>query len=181
MILTFTICWKFKLYRRPIERTVMMPDQGVPMQAGGQQVIIVHNRSGGPKVFGIVAIILGVIGVVMGLLNFGSGADMFEGTIVAVIYVTGVLSIVSSGMFTYAGVLLFQYQKSGVWWGFGSLGIALVADLIGVFWVTAEMNAIDPDLGGFMATLGLIYVAAKVVCCSIILALPLMMNGQDLE
>jgi len=164
-----------------MQGTAMQPQQGMPMQAGGQQVIIVHNRSGGPKVFGIVAIILGVIGVVMQLLNFGSGADMFEGTIVAVIYITGVLGVVSSGLFAYAGVLLFQYQKSGVWWGFGSLGIALIADLIGVLWVTAEMNAIDPDLGGFMATLGLIYVGAKVVCCSIILALPLMMNGQDLE
>ena len=152
----------------PRKECGMQPQQGMPMQAGGQQVIIVHNRSGGPKVFGIVAILLGVIGVVMGLLNFGSGADMFEGTIVAVIYVTGVLSIVSSGMFTYAGVLLFQYQKSGVWWGFGSLGIALVSDLIGVFWITAEIATIDEEAGGIIASIGLIYVAVKVVCCSII-------------
>ena len=159
----------------------MQPQQGMPMQAGGQQVIIVHNRSGGPKVFGIVAIILGVIGAVMALLNFGSGADMFEGSIVAVIYITGVLSIISSGVFAYAGVLLFQYQKSGVWWGFGSLGIALVSDLIQVLWVTAELSEVDSDLGGIAATFGRALVGIKVVCCSIILSLPLMMNGQDLE
>ena len=164
-----------------MQGTAMQPQQGMPMQAGGQQVIIVHNRSGGPKVFGIVAIILGVIGAIMGLLNFGAGADLVEGSLVAVIYVTGVLGIISSGLFAYAGVLLFQYQKSGVWWGFGSLGIALVSDLIGILWITAELSEIDSDAGGIMATLGLIYVAAKVVCCSIILALPLMMNGQDLE
>jgi len=159
----------------------MMPDQGVPMQAGGQQVIIVHNRSGGPKVFGIVAIILGVIGAVMGLMNFGSGAEYVEGSLVAVIYVTGVLGVVSSGMFVYAGVLLFQYQKSGVWWGFGSLGITLLSDLIYVLWVTAEIAAFDEEAGGIIASIGLIFVAAKVICCSIVLALPLMMNGQDLE
>ena len=40
-----------------------MMGQVAPAGAMGQQVIIVQNKSGGPKVFGIIAIILGLLGV----------------------------------------------------------------------------------------------------------------------
>ena len=48
-----------------------MMGQVAPAGAMGQQVIIVQNKSGGPKVFGIIAIILGGIGVIMNGMNFG--------------------------------------------------------------------------------------------------------------
>ena len=44
-----------------------MMGQVAPAGAMGQQVIIVQNKSGGPKVFGIVAIILGGLGILGGV------------------------------------------------------------------------------------------------------------------
>ena len=42
-----------------------MMGQVAPAGAMGQQVIIVQNKSGGPKVFGIIAILIGGLGVIM--------------------------------------------------------------------------------------------------------------------
>ena len=77
--------------------------------AMGQQVIIVQNKSGGPKVFGIVAVIFGLLGIL-------SSVQMImavEGELLAVL-IFG-LGAVSWGVFCWAGILLFQYQKKGVW------------------------------------------------------------------
>ena len=52
-----------------------MMGQVAPAGAMGQQVIIVQNKSGGPKVFGIVAIILGALGILGGLMSFGDDTD----------------------------------------------------------------------------------------------------------
>ena len=159
----------------------MMPDQGIPMQAGGQQVIIVQNKSGGPKVFGIIAIILGVLGVGNGLMGIGA----WDGILWIVL---GVMGILSSGVFAYAGVLLFQYQKSGVWWGFGAVAINVVSGLIITLTVAAEVADVAGELGGdageaggLIAGLGMIFIGIQAVCCSLIVALPLLMNGADLD
>ena len=54
--------------------------------------------------------------------------NRFEGSwqyLKAMVYVTGVMNVVSSGLFLYAGVLLMGYQKKGVWFGFGAVGVAV--------------------------------------------------------
>ena len=48
-----------------------MMGQVAPAGAMGQQVIIVQNKSGGPKVFGIIAIIFGLLGVLNGVFGVG--------------------------------------------------------------------------------------------------------------
>ena len=153
-----------------------MMGQVAPAGAMGQQVIIVQNKSGGPKVFGIIAIILGGLGLLNGVLGIGEwdgGLWIF----------TGLMSIVSAGLFAWAGVLLMQYQRKGVWVGFGSIGINLVSGL--VFTLVVAKEAADEtgseDVGGFLASLGLAIVGIQAVCCSAIVALPLLMNGADLE
>ena len=160
----------------------MQPQEGMPMQAGGQQVmgggqqvIVIQNKSGGPKVFGIIAIILGVLGVGQGIMGIGA----WDGVLWMVL---GVLGIISSGVFGYAGVLLFQYQRSGVWWGFGAIGINVLSGLILTLTVAKEAgDALGDDAGGFFASLGLALVGIQAVCCSLIVALPLLMNGADLD
>ena len=93
------------------------------------------------------------------------------------------MGIVSAGLFAWAGVLLMQYQRKGVWIGFGSIGINLVSGL--VFTLVVAKEAADEtgseDVGGFLASLGLAIVGIQAVCCSAIVALPLLMNGADLE
>ena len=152
-----------------------MMGQVAPAGAMGQQVIIVQNKSGGPKVFGIIAIILGGLGVVFGVMDIGNwdgGLWIF----------TGLMNIVSAGLFAWAGVLLMQYQKKGVWVGFGSIGINVVSGLVFTLVVASEASdALGDDAGGFFASLGLALVGIQAVCCSAVVALPLLMNGADLE
>ena len=151
-----------------------MMGQAAPM---GQQVIIVKEKSGGPKVFGILAIILGALGVLGGLMAIGD----WDG---ALWMVTGALDIVSAGLFAYAGVLLVKYQKKGIWMGFGAVGISVLSGLIFTFVVAASVtdgSDAGDAAGGFLAGLGLILVGIKAICCSGIVALPLMMNGADLD
>ena len=152
-----------------------MMGQVAPAGAMGQQVIIVQNKSGGPKVFGIIAIIFGLLGVLNGVFGVG---DWDGGLWI----VTGMMGIASSGLFIWAGVLLMQYQKKGVWVGFGSVGINLLSGLIFTMVVAKEAtDELGDDAGGFFASLGLAIVGIQAVCCSAIVALPLLMNGADLE
>jgi len=145
------------------------------MAPTGQQIIAVQNKSGGPKVFGIIAIILGVLGVGGGLIGIGN----WDG---ALWIVTGILDIASAGLFAYAGFLLFQYQKKGVWMGFGAVGVAVLSGLIFTLVVAADTaDALGDEAGGFIAGLGMILVGIKAICCSACIALPLIMNGADLD
>ena len=159
-----------------------MMGQVAPAGAMGQQVIIVQNKSGGPKVFGIVAILLGGLGVIFGLMSFGDDTEYLSGTGVAVFYLTGLMSVASSGLFVWAGVLLMQYQRKGVWVGFGSVGVSVTASLISTLYIAKEFqDAFGDDAGGFVASLGLIFTGIQAICCSMVIALPLLMNGADLE
>jgi hypothetical protein len=159
-----------------------MMGQVAPAGAMGQQVIIVHNKSGGPKVFGIVAILLGGLGVIFGLMSFGDDTEYLSGTGKIVFTITGLMSVAGSGLFVYAGLLLMKYQRKGVWIGFGSVGIAVTSSLINSLYIAKEFqDAFGDDAGGFVASLGLIFTGVQAICCSMIIALPLLMNGADLE
>ena len=145
-------------------------------------MIIVHNKSGGPKVFGIVAILLGGLGVIFGLMSFGDDTEYLSGTGKIVFTITGLMSVAGSGLFVYAGLLLMKYQRKGVWIGFGSVGIAVTSSLINSLYIAKEFqDAFGDDAGGFVASLGLIFTGVQAICCSMIIALPLLMNGADLE
>ena len=159
-----------------------MMGQVAPAGAMGQQVIIVQNKSGGPKVFGIIAIILGGLGVIFNLMNFGTDLDGLSGGIKGMYYFTTFMNLASAGVFAYAGVLLMQYQRKGVWFGFGAIGITVLSGLIQTFVIAGEFeDVLGEEAGGVMATLGLIMVGVQAICCSLIVSLPLLMNGADLE
>tara|TARA_B110001452_G_scaffold100998_1_gene83735 strand:- start:312 stop:812 length:501 start_codon:yes stop_codon:yes gene_type:complete len=159
-----------------------MMGQVAPAGAMGQQVIIVQNKSGGPKIFGIVAILLGGLGVIGGLIGFGDDTEYLSSTGKIIFTLTGLMSVAGSGLFVYAGILLIKYQRKGVWVGFGSVGIAVTSSLINSLYIAKEFqDAFGDDAGGFVASLGLIFTGIQAICCSMIIALPLLMNGADLE
>ena len=159
------------------EGVLMQPEAQMMGQAApmGQQVIIVKEKSGGPKVFGILAIILGALGVIGGLMAIGD----WDGTLWMI---TGAMDIVSAGLFAYAGVLLVQYKKQGVWIGLGAVGVTVTSSLIFTLVVAGETaDALGDEAGGFIAGLGMIFIGIKAICCTGVVALPLMMNGADLD
>ena len=72
--------------------------------------------------------------------------------------------------------------RKGVWIGFGSVAINVVSGLVFTLVVASEASdALGDDAGGFFASLGLALVGIQAVCCSAVVALPLLMNGADLE
>ena len=158
-----------------------MMGQVAPAGAMGQQVIIVQNKSGGPKVFGIIAIVLGGIGVILNGLNFTADLGDLGGGYVAFYYILTLAAVASNGMFVYAGLLLFQYRKSGVWWGFGAVGVQVLSTIVISLVIAAALSELDEGLGEAMAAFGLIGAGVQAVCCSAIVALPLLMNGADLD
>ena len=159
-----------------------MMGQVAPAGAMGQQVIIVQNKSGGPKVFGIVAILLGGLGLISGFMSFGTDTEGFGGTAKIMVYLTALMNVGSSGLFAYAGVLLMKYQRKGVWVGFGAVGIAVLSTVINVLVVAKEIQEVfGDDAGGFVAGFGMIFAGIQAICCSMIIVLPLLMNGADLE
>ena len=98
-------------------------------------------------------------------------------------YVSPLLGIASSGLFVYAGFLLWNYKKKGVWMGFGAVGINVVDGVLASIIVGLDRRrlAMLDGAGGFLASLGLAATAISAVCCGLIVALPLLMNGNDLD
>ena len=154
----------------------------------GTTIVYANQKSGGPRVFGALAMLLGGIGAIMALLDLASagenielwGAD--ETSYSFWFYVSPLLAAASSALFAYAGFLLWNYKKKGVWMGFGAVAVNAVDGVIGsiLLGMIGEETGIE-GAGGFLASLGLAATAISAVCCGLIVALPLLMNGNDLD
>jgi|TARA_B100000073_G_scaffold147285_1_gene121247 hypothetical protein len=154
----------------------------------GTTIVYANQKSGGPRVFGALAMLLGGIGAIMALLDLASagenielwGAD--ETSYSFWFYVSPLLAAASSALFAYAGFLLWNYKKKGVWMGFGAVAVNAVDGVIGsiLLGMIGEETGLE-GAGGFLASLGLAATAISAVCCGLIVALPLLMNGNDLD
>ncbi|MFL2953148.1 MAG: hypothetical protein CBD52_004740 [Euryarchaeota archaeon TMED192] len=158
----------------------------------GTTIVYANQKSGGPRVFGALAMLLGGIWFIMALLGLVDAGDQIElwsadeTSYSWWFYVSPLLSAVSAGLFAYAGFLLWGYKKQGVWIGFGAVGVyALQGILQSVFlgMIADEVgDAVGAEgLGSFVAGAGLVFTAIGAVCCGLIVALPLLMNGNDLD
>ena len=155
-------------------------------------IVYANQKSGGPRVFGALAMLLGALGVVMALIELigaGDNIAMWGADETAYsfwFYVSPLLGIASSGLFVYAGFLLWNYKKKGVWVGFGAVGVNVLDGVLGsiiIGMITDEVGEAAglEGLGGLMAGAGLVFTAIGAVCCGLIVALPLLMNGNDLD
>ena len=154
----------------------------------GTTIVYANQKSGGPRVFGALAMLLGGIGAIMALLDLASagenielwGAD--ETSYSFWFYVSPLLAAASSALFAYAGFLLWNYKKKGVWMGFGAVAVNAVDGVIGsiLLGMIGEETGLE-GAGGFLASLGLAATAISAVCCGLIVALPLLMTGNDLD
>lgn len=155
-------------------------------------IVYANQKSGGPRVFGALAMLLGGIGVIMALLDLtsaGENIEIFSADETSYsfwFYVSPILGVASAGLFAYAGFLLWNYKKKGVWMGFGAVGINVVDGVLGSIilgMITDEVGeaAGVEGLGGLLAGAGLVFTAIGAVCCGLIVALPLLMNGNDLD
>ena len=158
----------------------------------GTTIVYANQKSGGPRVFGALAMLLGSIGVVIALLNLldaGTQIELWSADDTADawwVYLSPILAIVSGGLFAYAGFLLWNYKKKGVWVGFGAVGVNVLDGILGSIFIgmitdeVGEAAGVE-GLGGLLAGAGLVFTAIGAICCGLIVALPLLMNGNDLD
>ena len=154
----------------------------------GTTIVYANQKSGGPRVFGALAMLLGGIGVIMALLDLAGAGESIElwgadeTSYSFWFYVSPLLAAASSALFAYAGFLLWNYKKKGVWMGFGAVAVNAVDGVLGsiLLGMIGEETGLE-GAGGFLASLGLAATAISAVCCGLIVALPLLMNGNDLD
>jgi hypothetical protein len=121
------------------------------------------------------------VGVIVNGMNFTADLGDLGGGFVAFYYILTLSAVASNGMFAYAGVLLFQYRKSGVWWGFGAVGIQVLSTVVISLVIASALGDLNKELGEAMAGIGLVFAGIQAICCSMVVALPLLMNGADLD
>ena len=131
---------------------------------------------------------LGVVAALFELIGAGDNSRKWGADQTAYywpwFYVSPLIGIASSGLFVYAGFLLWNYKKKGVWMGFGAVGVnvvdgilgSIILGMIGGGW---RLDGAAEGLGGSLRTCG--WNAIGAVCCGLIVALPLLMNGNDLD
>ena len=170
-----------------------MTIEGAPsLPPASTTIVYADQKSGGPRVFGALAMLFGGMGVIGSLLEIGSAGDtidLFSADQTSYsfwFYVDPILGIASAALFAYAGFLLWNYKKKGVWMGLGAVGINTVNGVLGsiiIGMITEEVGE-EAGLDGFGAIItsgGLFLTAIGAVCCGLIVLLPLFMNGNDLD
>ncbi len=155
------------------------------------QVIMVQQPSSAAKVIGILAIILGCLGVIDGLSQIVMAIGYSS---MAIPLVLAIVSIAASSGSVLGGYWMTNYQRRGV-------QLVLITVLVGFIVASASTLVLDDimleelDNGsmtqedydatqGFMAVLGGIVIAVSAVCygiCGLIVAIPLMSANGGLD
>ena len=166
--------------------SVLGQQMGIP-----GQVIMVQQPSSAAKVIGILAIILGCLGVIDGLSQIVMAIGYSS---MAIPLVLAIVSIAASSGSVLGGYWMTNYQRRGV-------QLVLITVLVGFIVASASTLVLDDimqeelDNGnmtqedydatqGFMAILGGIVIAVSAVCygiCGLIIAIPLMSANGGLD
>ena len=140
---------------------------------GGQQVMVIAQQSPAPTWMGVIMILYGLIMTVWGVL--GIAEEMAEG-LWMVNQVVAILVPITIGV---GGFFTFQRKKMGVWMGLGAVGVSTVMGIILSMSVRDDLGSgvIGDMAGGF----GVIITLACNAFCALMIAIPLMATGSNLE
>ena len=140
---------------------------------GGQQVIVVAQQSPAPTWMGVIMILYGLIVTVFTV--FGMIDGMQEGMYM----VNQVVSVLVAMVIGVGGFFTFQRKKMGVWMGLGAIGVSTIMGIILSMSVRDELGSgVMGDMaGGF----GVIITLACNAFCALMIAIPLMATGSNLE
>ena len=172
-------------YRRALQPSSMQPQQGQmaqgfsdpqaaqPTMVGGQHIITIPQQSPAPTWIGVIMILYGLIAAVLAALNMAE--EMGEGIYMAnqVVSVLVALTIGVGGFFT------FQRKKMGVWMGLGAVGLSTMMGIVVSMSVRDDVGggALGDVSGGFV----LIFTLVCNAFCGLMIAIPLMATGSNLE
>jgi len=144
-----------------------------PTMVGGQHIITIPQQSPAPTWMGVIMILYGLITAVLAVLGM---AEQMEEGIYMVNQLVGVLVALTIGV---GGFFTFQRKKMGVWMGLGAVGLSTVMGIV------VSMSLRD-DLGGgtggdIVGGFGLIFTLVCNAFCALMIAIPLMATGSNLE
>ena len=166
------------------QQIVINPNTGLP-----QNVIIIQEPSGGPKVVGILVILWGVFSILGEVIGINDTLE-FGGYFIA-------MSIVNVGLsagFIAGGIMMTNYQKRGVQLSLvmvaisAVIGIAaimmmpdIIDDLVEEEGLTDEEREDVEAYSGAIMGLGAIFVVICNGICGLIIAIPLMISNNGLD
>ena len=140
---------------------------------GGQQVIMVPQQSPAPTWMGVIMILFGLITTALAVLNLAEGLQEGIYMVNQLVSVLVALTIGVGGFFT------FQRKKMGVWMGLSAVGVGTIMGIILSMSVRDELGSgvIGDMAGGF----GIVITLACNAFCALMIAIPLMATGSNLE
>ena len=144
-----------------------------PTMVGGQHIITIPQQSPAPTWMGVIMILYGLITAVLAVLGM---AEQMEEGIYMVNQLVGVLVALTIGV---GGFFTFQRKKMGVWMGLGAVGLSTVMGIVVSMSIRDDVGggALGDIAGGF----GLIFTLVCNAFCALMIAIPLMATGSNLE
>ena len=175
-------------YANPVmpqpQQIVINPNTGLP-----DNVIIIQEPSGAPKVVGILIIIYGVFSILGEVISIGDTLD-FGGFFIA-------MSLVNVGLsagFIAGGIMMTNYQKRGVHLSLIMVAISAIVGIVAIMMMpgiiddlveeedlTAEERDSLEQYTGTIMGLGAIFVVVCNGICGLIIAIPLMISDNGLD
>jgi len=166
------------------QQIIINPNTGLP-----QNVIIIQEPSGGPKVVGILVILWGVFTILGEVIGISDTLE-FGGYFIA-------MSIVNVGLsagFIAGGIMMTNYQKRGVHLSLVMVAISAVIGIAAIMMMpdiiddlaeeeelTAEEREDVEAYSGAIMGLGAIFVVICNGICGLIIAIPLMISNNGLD
>ena len=164
-----------------------------------QTVAYAPVKSQVPKIFGIFTMIYGVIVGLFGILGvFGTGGVISDyenagieisGLQTAWFYISAISGLIVSGAVAYGGYETYNYKKRGVMIGLGAVAFGFVSSL-GDTAITGDIaqqlldstgEAEVEGLGALFAGIGFVMSLVCSAICGLLVAIPLLASGNDLE
>ena len=146
---------------------------GQPTMMGGQQVVVVAQQSPAPTWMGVIMILYGLIMTILAVFEI---ADAMGEGIYMISQVLNILVAIAIGV---GGFFTFQRKKMGVWIGLGAIGVSTVMGIIVSMSVRDDLGS--GVIGDMAGGLGVIITLACNAFCALMIAIPLMATGSNLE
>ena len=151
-----------------------------------------REKSPMPQVFGILAVILSVAGVLLNLLGLLTtqaeidlAREVGENSTLFVVWswVEPIIGIIASIVFGYAGLQLYNYKKQSIFIGLGAVAINTASGLMASYVQSQLQETLSgsSELGQIFGGIGVIFTLFCNSCCAMLLVIPLMISPQDLE
>jgi hypothetical protein len=144
-----------------------------PTMVGGQYVLTVPQQSPAPTWMGVIMILWGIMWTILGTL------ELFDDTSLEGIWLARqIVAIVAAIAIGIGGFLTFQRKKLGVWIGLSAVALNTIMGIVASTSSGADVGGAGGQLCG---GIGIIFFIIMGAFCSLMIAIPLMATGSNLE